>query len=138
MINFYSGFVYKPAAEHLQKRIKKEVKLRADYPDKEKFYEVRNKLREKDPMPKGSVATVVDHIEHVIKVAGIDHVGLGADYDGVGTLPEQLEDVSTYPYITQELLNRGYKKPEIKKILGENLLRAMDDMQRVAKSIKKS
>ena len=60
------------------------------------------------PFPTGSVHDVVDHIEHIIKVAGIDHVGLGSDYDGIGTVPRQLEDVSCYPYITQELLNRGY------------------------------
>ena len=69
--------------------------------------------------------TLVDHIEHIIKVAGIDHVGIGSDYDGVTKLPAQLEDVSCYPYITQELLNRGYTPDDIRKILGGNLLRAM-------------
>ena len=66
---------------------------------------------------------VVDHIEHIIKVAGVDHVGLGSDYDGIGTVPKQLEDVSCYPYITQELLNRGHKREDIVKVLGTNVLR---------------
>jgi membrane dipeptidase len=71
------------------------------------------------------VQTLVDHIDHIVRVAGIDHVGLGSDYDGATTLPRQLEDVSGYPYITQELLNRGYEAGDIHKILGGNLLRVM-------------
>jgi membrane dipeptidase len=76
------------------------------------------------------VHTVCDHIEHIIKIAGIDHVGLGSDYDGIGTTPVQLEDVSTYPYITQELLNRGYKREQILKVLGGNLLRVMREVEK--------
>ena len=80
----------------------------------------------------GTLDTVVDHIEHVIKVAGVDHVGIGSDYDGVTRLPVGLEDVSTYPAITQELLNRGYGRGQIHKILGGNVLRALRDAERVA------
>jgi membrane dipeptidase len=87
-------------------------------------------------MPVGSVHDVVDHIEHIVKTAGIDHVGLGSDYDGIGTVPQQLEDVSCYPYITQELLNRGYGREAIHKILGGNLLRAMRETEEVAKNAK--
>jgi membrane dipeptidase len=71
----------------------------------------------------GDVHTVVDHIEHIIKTAGIDHVGLGSDFDGINAVPKQLEDVSCYPNITQELLNRGYNREQILKILGGNFLR---------------
>jgi membrane dipeptidase len=80
---------------------------------------------------------VVDHIEHIIKVAGVDHVGLGSDYDGIGAVPKQLEDVSCYPYITQELLNRGYSKEDITKVLGGNLLRVMHKVEAVAKEMQK-
>jgi membrane dipeptidase len=83
------------------------------------------------------VHTVVDHIEHIIKVAGIDHVGLGSDYDGIGTTPKQLEDVSCYPFITQELLNRGYKRDDIHKILGGNALRVMNECEAVAAKLSK-
>jgi membrane dipeptidase len=76
----------------------------------------------------------VDHIEHIIKVAGIDHVGLGSDFDGITTVPKQLEDVSCYPYITQELLNRGHSSEEIHKILGGNLLRVFRQVEQVAKT----
>lgn len=78
------------------------------------------------------VGTVADHIDHIVKVAGIDHVGVGSDFDGGITTPDQLSDVSYFPYLTQELLNRGYSHAEIKKILGENLIRAFKKMEEVA------
>ena len=73
----------------------------------------------------GTIHDVIDHIDHIVKVAGVDHVGLGSDYDGVSLLPKQLEDVSSYPYITQALLDRGYAEEDVLKILGKNVLRAM-------------
>ena len=88
--------------------------------------------RRQHPFPTGSVHNVVDHIEHIIKTAGIDHVGLGSDYDGINSVPRQLEDVSCYPYITQELLNRDHTPDEIRKILGGNLLRALRGAEKAA------
>ncbi|MCA8998738.1 MAG: dipeptidase [Planctomycetaceae bacterium] len=85
---------------------------------------------------RGTWKTVVDHIEHVIKTAGIDHVGLGSDYDGVTTLPVGLEDVTTYPRITQELLNRSYTESEIHQILGGNVLRVLKQAERVAEILR--
>ncbi|GAA4298158.1 dipeptidase [Nibribacter koreensis] len=69
------------------------------------------------------ISVLIDHIDHVVKVAGIDHVGLGSDYDGISSAPTGLEDVSTYPLITKALLERAYKKKDIEKILGGNFLR---------------
>ena len=83
-------------------------------------------------MPACSVHHVVDHIEHVIKVAGVEHVGIGSDYDGINGVPVQLEDVSCYPILTQELLNRGYEKGQILAILGANVLRVLRDAEKVA------
>jgi membrane dipeptidase len=88
----------------------------------------------KDKNTRGSVATVVDHIEHIIRVAGIDHVGIGADYDGVENLPAGLEDVSGYPNITRELVKRGYTKEQIHKILGGNILRILKAAEDVSKA----
>jgi len=85
--------------------------------------------------PRADVGTVVNHIEHIIEVAGIDHVGLGSDFDGVPYMPEGLEDVSKYPVITEELLRRGYSATDIKKVLGENLLRAFESVTAVAKTL---
>jgi membrane dipeptidase len=76
---------------------------------------------------------LVDHIEHIIKVAGIDHVGLGSDFDGIGpSKPADLTDVSGYPVIVFELLKRGYTEEEIKKVLSENFLRVWNDVLKVA------
>lgn len=79
-------------------------------------------------VPEADVNTVVDHIEHIAKVAGIDHVGLGSDYDGIPYLPTGLEDVSKYPAITEELVRRGYSDEAIRKILGLNLVRAFEEV----------
>lgn len=89
----------------------------------------------KDDSQTGSIHDVVDHIEHIAKVAGIDYVGLGSDYDGVPTLPTQLEDVSTYPLITQELLNRGYSEQDVHKVLGGNAFRVLEQAEKVAKEL---
>ena len=80
--------------------------------------------------PKCYVGHLVDHIDHLVKVAGIDHVGLGSDYDGITYGPRQMADVSGFPYITQELLNRGYSSAEIKKILGENFIRLLSQAEK--------
>lgn len=80
--------------------------------------------RAANPYPYATVDDVLDHIDHVVKLVGVDHVGIGSDYDGVGdSLPEGLKDVSTYPHIIAGLLKRGYSEADIKKILGGNLLR---------------
>jgi membrane dipeptidase len=89
-----------------------------------------------DKNARGTLNTVVDHIEHVIRVAGIDHVGLGADYDGVTRLPVGLENVSRYPDITLELVRRGYNREQIHKILGGNMLRVLRQAEQVAASLR--
>jgi membrane dipeptidase len=81
-------------------------------------------------LPVADTKTVVDHIEHIIRVAGINHVGLGSDFDGVPLLPMGLEEVSKYPNITLELQTRGYLESDIRKIMGENLMRAFEEAQR--------
>jgi len=77
------------------------------------------------PRPTITVAQVADHIDHVRKLAGIDHVGYGSDFDGITWTPTGLEDVSTFPALTAELLRRGYSGDEVRKVLGLNLLRVM-------------
>ncbi len=85
---------------------------------------------------RGTIQLVVDHIEHVIKIAGIDHVGLGSDFDGIPRTPRQLDDVAHFPYITQELLNRGYNRQQIEKVLGTNLLRVLRQAEDVSRKLK--
>lgn len=83
----------------------------------------------------GTVGDLVDHIDHVTRLVGVDHVGLGSDYDGVTALPAGAEDVSTYPNIVAELIVRGYADEDIAKILGGNALRVWEGVERTAREL---
>jgi membrane dipeptidase len=86
--------------------------------------------REKNPYPYATLAETVDHFDHVIKLAGVDHVGIGSDFDGVGdSLPVGLKDVADYPNLVAEFLRRGYSEEDIAKILGGNLLRVWREVE---------
>ena len=138
MVNFFSGFVEPEAARQSLDMFTMRRELEQKYPDENERREALRKWRDEHPLPRGTVRTVVDHIDQIVKVAGIDHVGLGSDFDGVQVLPEQLEDVSCYPYITQELLNRGYSERDIRKVLGHNLLRVLRAAENVARTWEES
>jgi membrane dipeptidase len=90
-----------------------------------------------NPAPRASVADAADHVDHIRKVAGIDHIGLGGDFDGITMVPEGLEDVSKYPALTAELLRRGYTENEIKQINGLNVLRVMRAAEQAAARLQK-
>jgi len=87
------------------------------------------------PGPRATVAEAANHIDHIRKVAGIDHIGLGSDFDGITQVPQGLEDVSKFPSLIAELFRRGYKDDEIKKILGQNILRVMRDVEKVSRRL---
>ncbi|MBX7075131.1 MAG: dipeptidase [Pirellulales bacterium] len=132
MVNFFPGFVVPKSAQVMSDMFDVYRTLRAKHTDDAELEKAMKAWRLEHPIDHGSVHDVVDHIEHIAKVAGIDHVGLGSDYDGIAAVPAQLEDVSCYPYITQELLNRGYEPAAIEKILGGNVLRALRAAEQVA------
>lgn len=88
--------------------------------------------RDANPRPDATLSQVADHIDHLVATAGIDHVGIGSDFDGIGFTPVGLEDVSTFPDLIAELVRRGYPDEDIRKILGGNLLRALDRAEVVA------
>ena len=71
------------------------------------------------------LSLLIDHIDYIVKLVGVDYVGLGSDFDGINLTPQQLDDVTTYPLITKALVERGYTKKDISKILGGNLLRVL-------------
>jgi len=133
MVNFYSGFVAPEAGKRYQE-LQNETKTWKEAGDNESVIKDKTTAWQKThPLRRGSIHDVVDHIDHLVKLMGDDYVGIGSDFDGVDSLPEQLEDVSKYPLITQELLNRGYSEESIRKILGENLMRVFREAEAVAK-----
>ena len=93
---------------------------------------------EQNPKVETSVRDVADHIEHVIELVGIDHVGIGSDFDGISSGPTGLEDVSTYPNLIEELLKRAHSEEDIRKICGENLLRVWSEVERTARELQNS
>ncbi len=134
MVNFYSGFIHPAGARLIANCFHEERRLKAEHPIVQEFELARNQWKEAHLLPPGNVGTLVDHIDHIVRVAGIDHVGLGSDYDGAGTMPEGLKDVSGYPNITRELLERGYAEQDIHKILGGNLLRVLRRAEHVSEN----
>lgn len=135
MVNFYSGFIAPAAVARRQQRVAFRDSLDAGDGDAEKQMA---RWDAQHPVPRGSLHDVVDHIDHLVKNTGMDHVGIGSDFDGIGTVPHQLEDVSTFPRITQELLNRGYRTAQIQKIMGKNVLRVLRQAESVAAELAKA
>jgi membrane dipeptidase len=87
------------------------------------------------PAPRATLTDAADHIDHIRQIAGIEHIGLGSDFDGITAVPLGLEDVSTYPALVAELLRRGYKDEEIGRILSGNILRVMRQVEKVSKRL---
>ncbi|MBI1830937.1 MAG: membrane dipeptidase [Planctomycetes bacterium] len=136
MVNFYSGFITLEGARMLPEMMKAYRDMKKQIADAKEFKTAWAEWKRQHPLPTGSIHDIVDHIEHIIKGAGIDHVGIGSDYDGINSTPRQLDDVSCFPFITQELVNRGHSREAIHKILGGNALRVLRDAERVAKEWK--
>ncbi len=132
MVNFFSGFIHPEGARVAMNMFDVLRKLRAENAAEAEITSAMEKWHKENPMPRGNVATVVDHIDHIAKVAGIDHVGLGSDFDGISITPEGLEDVSCFPHLTQEMLRRGYGEEQVRKVLGENVMRALRGAEAVA------
>ena len=132
MVNFFSGFVHPESARKRANMFQVNRDLRAQFPLEADYKAARKRWDAEHPIERGSVHDVVDHIDHIVKITGIDHVGIGSDYDGVSLLPEQLDDVSTYPVITQEMLNRGYTAAQIHQVMSGNILRVMRQAEAVA------
>ena len=143
-VNFYSGFVdedYRKASQAIAKQAAEAVKA---YLDKQKadgktvtYIEVDRIEREwAAKIPRPPLKSLIDHIDHIAKVAGIDHVGLGSDFDGVaGATPQGIDSAADLPKITQALLDRGYSAGDIHKILGGNVLRVFKEVERVSRQM---
>ena len=127
MVTFVPAFVVAATAVQSMEMFEERRQLRRQFdPEDEVGFAAASRERFGSiEIDRGTVSKVVDHIEHIAAVGGIDHVGIGGDFDGTDALPAGLEDVSCYPAITVELLTRGWAEPDIRKILGENAMRAL-------------
>ena len=138
MVTFVPGFLSGKVTAWGKLQGEEESRLKQQFPnDANALKSGMEAWLKANPAPRATVADAADHIDHIRKVAGIDHIGLGGDFDGITSVPEGLEDVSKYPSLTAELLRRGYKDDEIKKILGLNILRVMREAERVSARLQK-
>jgi len=144
-INFYSGFLsqaYADAYKKVEKQLDAELAAaRARYASQGKRlpYLEEEKIQQsvlKD-LPAPSYTAIADHIDHAVQVGGVDHVGLGSDFDGIDSAPTGMEDVSKLPDLVRELARRGYSEQDLKKILGGNLLRVMRQVERVSHEMRR-
>jgi len=143
-VNFYSGFLsqaYRDASKALEPEMKKAVqalKDKAIAEGKPIPYDEIEKLQRQygDRIPRPPLSVLIDHIDHIAKVAGVDHVGLGSDFDGIsGQLPQGIDSAADLPKITEALMARGYSAEDCRKILGGNLLRVFREVEQVSKEL---
>ncbi|MBU1383370.1 MAG: dipeptidase [Alphaproteobacteria bacterium] len=131
MVTFVPGFVNAAEGEWIKAATAEAERLGVDIGAAEPAPELKA-WAEAHPRPVATLQNVVDHIQHVRDVAGIDHVGLGGDFDGVGSLPEGVEGVDAYPRILAALMANGWSEADIRKLAGENVLRVMRAVEAVA------
>jgi membrane dipeptidase len=146
MVNFYSAFIdenYRKASSDPEKIKQRDAEVEAykkAHPHQDgspvgynETVAIEKKWAAQFPRP--PLKSLIDHIDHIAKVAGIDHVGLGSDFDGVTSLPEGIDSVADLPKITQALYERGYTREQIQKVLGGNFLRVMREVEAKAKQL---
>jgi membrane dipeptidase len=138
MVTFVPGFVSQKILDWEKARSAAMPALLKDVTDTAQRRQVFRDYNAAHPVPTATVADVADHIEQVRKVAGVDHVGIGGDFDGVDALPVGLESVATYPVLFAELIRRGWSDADLKKLAGENILRALRQAEAVAKKLQAS
>ena len=138
MVNFYPGFLSRAYRLRMAGRSAEEARLANLYsgqPERRKA--ALDAWDAAHPRVESTLAEVADHIEHIVKVAGANHVGIGSDFDGIdGTSPTGLEGVDTYPALLAELARRGWSDSDLAKLAGENVLRAMERVEGVAAALK--
>jgi membrane dipeptidase len=139
MVTFVPGFISQEVADWNLMETAQLQLLRAQFPSSTAYVNAgMERWRADHPAPRATLQQVADHIDHIRKVAGIDHIGLGGDFDGITSVVQGLEDVSKYPDLTAELLRRGYSDDDVKKVLGLNVLRAWRQAEQVAARLQKS
>jgi membrane dipeptidase len=135
MVTFVPGFISQALIDWTAEETRQTAAARTRYPsDTAAQQREVEAWRARTPRPKATLAQVADHIDHIKRVAGVDHVGIGGDFDGIDEVVVGLEDVSTYPALFAELSRRGWSEADLRKLAGENVLRAMERAERLARS----
>jgi len=139
MVTFVPPFISEKNRLHYAERDAMEARFKSLHPgDPATALSELERWIAANPPPKATLSEVADHIDHIRGVAGIDHIGIGSDFDGISTTPSGLGDVSTFPALLAELLNRGYSVADVEKIAGLNALRVLDRAERVARALQAS
>jgi len=133
MVTFVPGFVSQEVADYNKKETDQRARLLTALNNNESAVNAAMvDWRRLNPSPRASLLQVADHIDHIKKIAGIDHIGFGGDFDGITAVVVGLEDVSCYPQLVAELLRRGYSDDDIRKITNRNILRVMREVEGTA------
>jgi len=142
-VNFYCGFISQKWADQSKKLAEEKD---PDYERVQTLFmsqrtsQMTRELNEAEitlqkKLPRPPLSDLIDHIDHMVKIAGVDHVGIGSDFDGIDCSPAGIDSVADLPKITQALYERGYKAADIQKILGGNLMRVFAEVEKTAKVI---
>ncbi len=135
MVTFVPGFVSQRQVEW--GRTRSRALAAVSFRDAAERQAAERQYEQANPRPKATLAEVADHIDHITRVAGVDHVGLGGDFDGITEVVVGLEDVSTYPALLAELARRGWSDADLRKLAGENILRVLESVERVAARVQR-
>jgi len=144
-VNFFSGFVsraYRDAWKAIEPEVDRAVSayreaVRSEGRELSNTEEQKLRRRSMDTIPRPPLSELIDHIDHIARVAGVEHVGLGSDFDGVnGQLPQGVESAADLPKITQALFDRGYSASDCRKVLGGNLLRVFREVEAVSRQLR--
>jgi membrane dipeptidase len=136
MVTFVPAFVSKTVNDWALRLEAEAERVRTESDDPAQIRQRMQAWMAANPQPHATVGDVADHIDHVRRVAGIDHIGIGSDFDGIDRGPTGLEDVGDFPNLFAELLRRGYSEADLKKIAGGNVLRAMKAMEATAQRLR--
>jgi membrane dipeptidase len=146
MVNFYSAFLSEdyrkaweaqaPERKKAEQAVIEKAKQEGKQPEYAEIHAVDLQFAAKIPRPPFSI--LIDHIDHIAKVAGVDHVGLGSDFDGITSMPEGMDSAADLPKITEALMARGYSAADMHKILGGNLLRVFGEVEQVSHQLQSS
>jgi len=137
MVTFVPAFVSNEVAQYEKRETEENKRISAEVADTAEVSRRMEQWSAANPRPRATLAQVADHIEHVRKVAGVDHVGLGSDFDGITNVPVGLEDVSTFPQLFAELIRRGWSDDDLRKLAGRNVLRVLREAERTSERLRK-